>query len=155
MTQTDEYKEKTPRRPCLPPGSQWKKHNGSVGILVGRRSGYNQRSCGSIKEKTEREKNVHVSLSCRRPGLTQKMDSRPAHLQIQVHHVVPVQEGHAAQDLPGQPDHILLREGFVVVGDTLVEDLATGGAAGTGRGKRGKGERREELKENCEQQKAG
>lgn len=62
------------------------------------------------------------------------MDSRPAHLQVQVHHVVPVQEGHAAQDLPGQPDHVFLCEGFVVVGDALVEDLATGGAAGRGRG---------------------
>lgn len=50
-----------------------------------------------------------------------------------MHHVVPVQEGHAAQDLPGQPDHVFLREGFVVVGDALVEDLATGGAAGRGR----------------------
>lgn len=133
MTQATEYKEKTARLLYSPPGSQWKKHNGSVGILVGRRSGYNQRSCGSIKEKTEeREKNVHLSLTCHRHGLTQRMDSRPAHLQVQVHHVVPVQEGHAAQDLPGQPDHVFLREGVVVVGDALVEDLATGGAAGRG-----------------------
>lgn len=55
-----------------------------------------------------------------------------------MHHVDPVQEGHAAQDLPGQPDHVLLREGLVVVGDALVEDLATGGAAGRGWGRGGR-----------------
>lgn len=45
-----------------------------------------------------------------------------------MHHIVPMQEGHTSQDLLGQPDHIFLREGIVVIGNTLVEDLATGGA---------------------------
>ena len=41
-------------------------------------------------------------------------------------HVAPVETGHARQDLPGESDHILLREGLVVVGHALVEDLPTG-----------------------------
>lgn len=41
-----------------------------------------------------------------------------------------MQEGHPVQDLLGQPDHVFLREGVVVIGDALVEDFATGGAAG-------------------------
>lgn len=39
-----------------------------------------------------------------------------------------MQEGHSSQDLLGQPDHIFLCEGLVVIGNTLVEDFATGGA---------------------------
>lgn len=47
-----------------------------------------------------------------------------------MHHIVPMQEGHTSQDLLGQPDHIFLCEGVVVIGNTLVEDFAT---SGTGR----------------------
>lgn len=50
------------------------------------------------------------------------------YFQIQVHHIVPMQEGHSSQDLLGQPDHIFLCEGLVVIGYTLVEDFATSGA---------------------------
>lgn len=39
-----------------------------------------------------------------------------------------MQEGHSSQDLLGQPDHIFLCKGVVVIGNTLVEDFATGGA---------------------------
>lgn len=45
-----------------------------------------------------------------------------------MHHIIPMQKGHPVQDLLGQSDHIFLCEGFVVVRNTLVEDLATGGA---------------------------
>lgn len=45
-----------------------------------------------------------------------------------MHHIVLMQEGHTGQDLLGQPDHVFLREGLVVIGDALVEDFATGGA---------------------------
>lgn len=61
--------------------------------------------------------------------------ARPTtHFEVQVHHVAPVQAGHSGEDLLGQPDHVLLREGLVVVGDALVEDFATGGAGGKIRG---------------------
>ncbi len=46
-----------------------------------------------------------------------------------MHHIVPMQEGHSHQDLLGQPDHIFLREGLVVIGNTLVEDFAARSAA--------------------------
>lgn len=46
-----------------------------------------------------------------------------------MHHVVPVQEGHSGEDLLGQPDHIFLCEGLVIVGNTLVKDFAPSGAA--------------------------
>lgn len=45
-----------------------------------------------------------------------------------MHHIVSMQEGHSSQDLLGQPDHIVLREGLVIISNTLVEDFATGGA---------------------------
>lgn len=45
-----------------------------------------------------------------------------------MHHIVPMQEGHSIQDLLGQPDHIVLREGVVVIGNTLVKDFPTGSA---------------------------
>lgn len=51
------------------------------------------------------------------------------YFQIQVHHVVPVQEGHSGEDLLGQPDHIFLCKGLVIVGNTLVKDFAPSGAA--------------------------
>ncbi|TNN40800.1 hypothetical protein EYF80_049040 [Liparis tanakae] len=68
-------------------------------------------------------------LSMRRdkPKSTMRMSPRGLAL-IQMHHIVPMQEGHARQDLLGQPDHVVLREGLVVVGYALVEDLAAGGA---------------------------
>lgn len=56
---------------------------------------------------------------------------RCAYLQIQMYHIVAVQTGHTSQDLSGQPNHILLREGLIVVGNTLVEDLSTGSTVGT------------------------
>lgn len=60
-----------------------------------------------------------------------------------MHHVVPMQEGHSRQDLLGQPDHIFLGEGLVVIGNTLVEDFATGSA-----GRRAKeGKLRKQIKE--------
>ena len=45
-----------------------------------------------------------------------------------MHHIVSMQEGHSSQDLLGQPHHVFLREGVVVIGNALVEDFATGGA---------------------------
>jgi len=45
-----------------------------------------------------------------------------------MHHIVPMQEGHSIQDLLGQPDHIVLCEGVVVIGNTLVKDFTTGSA---------------------------
>lgn len=48
-----------------------------------------------------------------------------------MHHIVAVQEGHSGQDLLGQPDHVLLCKGLIVICNTLVEDLATGGTAKT------------------------
>lgn len=63
-----------------------------------------------------------------------------------MHHVVPMQEGHSRQDLLGQPDHIFLSEGLVVIGNTLVEDFATGSA-----GRRAKeGKLRKQIKERWE-----
>lgn len=46
-----------------------------------------------------------------------------------MHHVVPVQEGHSGEDLLGQPDHIFLCKGLVIVGNALVKDFAPSGAA--------------------------
>lgn len=43
-----------------------------------------------------------------------------------MHHIVSMQEGHSSQDLLGQSDHIFLCEGLVTIGNTLVEDFATG-----------------------------
>lgn len=51
-----------------------------------------------------------------------------SYFQVQVHHIVSMQEGHSVEDLLGQPDHIFLREGVVVISNTLVEDFTTGGA---------------------------
>lgn len=62
----------------------------------------------------KREKKLHSFDSKDRKGV---------YLEIQVHHVVPVQEGHPSQDLLGQPDHIFLCEGLVVIGNALVEDF--------------------------------
>lgn len=42
-----------------------------------------------------------------------------------------MQEGHTAQDLLGQPDHVFLCKGLVVIRDALVEDFPPGGTVET------------------------
>lgn len=53
------------------------------------------------------------------------------YFKIQVHHTVPMQEGHTAQDLLGQPDHIFLCKGLIIICDTLVEDFPPSGTVET------------------------
>lgn len=49
--------------------------------------------------------------------------SKRIYFKIQVHHVVPMQEGHPSQDLLGQPDHIFFCKGLIVICNALVEDF--------------------------------
>lgn len=51
-----------------------------------------------------------------------------------MHHVVAVQEGHPGQDLLGQPDHVFLCEGLVVIGNALVEDFPPSSTVGRSEG---------------------
>ena len=46
------------------------------------------------------------------------------YLQVQVDHVVPVQEAHSLQDLSHQLLHLLLSEGLIPLSHTLVKDLS-------------------------------
>lgn len=52
------------------------------------------------------------------------------YFEIQMHYIVPMQEGYAVQDLLGQSDYVLFCEGLIVIGNTLVEDFTTGSAEG-------------------------
>lgn len=53
--------------------------------------------------------------------------SKRIYFKIQVHHVVPMQEGHPSQDLLGQPDHIFFCKGLIVICNALVEDFPPSG----------------------------
>lgn len=52
-----------------------------------------------------------------------------AYFQIQMYDIVSVQEGHAVQDLLGEPYHIFFREGLVIISHALIEDFTAGRAA--------------------------
>lgn len=59
------------------------------------------------------------------------LKSKRVYFKIQVHHAVPVQESHSGQDLLGQPDHILLCKGLVVICHALVEDFSPSSTVNT------------------------
>lgn len=60
-----------------------------------------------------------------RVGVSQIRAPLVPHLQVQVDDVAVVEPSHAGQDLPGQPDDILLREGLIILPHALAEDLPT------------------------------
>lgn len=69
---------------------------------------------------------IHKTVMCHRRTaifIEKREKVQSIYFKIQVHHIVPVQEGHPSQDLPGQPDHVFFCEGLVVICNALVEDF--------------------------------
>lgn len=94
---------------------------------VSQRSGTGQQDVLGL-EKTDYYTWISIHLTSSTTG---GHNCEGIYFKIQVHHAIPMQEGHSGQDLLGQPDHIFLCKGLVIICNTLVEDFSPSSTVNT------------------------